>query len=152
MLTYLAVSASTALSRRIQFPLLLLPPAYSLGRGIEYLSAAGLICCDVLTCGGRGDSADLSATPLLAAGAPPVLERQQTQVQEPVAKKRGRPPKAKAEAPPPKPPKPAPKPKPTARKKPPPPESESDSREDIAETLRNVYNHVAKPDMETAIL
>ena len=85
---------------------------------------------------------------------PPVLIRQQTQVAEmlePAPKKRGRPPKAKAEAPP-KPPKPAPKPKPAARKKaPPPPESDSSS-EDVDETLRNVYNHVAKPDMETAIL
>ena len=84
---------------------------------------------------------------------PPVLQRQQTQVAEPAPKKRGRPPKAKAEAPPPKPPKPAPKPK-AARKKPPPPpeESDSSSSEDMDETLRNVYNHVAKPDMETAIL
>ena len=74
-------------------------------------------------------------------------------VPEPVAKKRGRPPKAKAEAPPPKPPKPAPKPKATrAKKPPPPPESDSSSSEDMDETLRNVYNHVAKPDMETAIL
>ena len=84
---------------------------------------------------------------------PPVLERQQTKVPEPAPKRRGRPPKAKAEAPPPKPPKPAPKPKPVARKKPPPPpESDSSSSEDMDETLRNVYNHVAKPDMETAIL
>ena len=91
---------------------------------------------------------------------PPVLERQQTQASfgtesqaEPVPKKRGRPPKAKAEAPPPKPPKPAPKPKPVARKKPPPPpESDSSSSEDMDETLRSVYNHVAKPDMDTAIL
>ena len=90
---------------------------------------------------------------------PPVLVRQNTQVPEmlePAPKKRGRPPKAKAEsvlAPPPKPPKPAPKPKATRAKKPPPqPESDSSSSEDIDETLRNVYNHVAKPDMETAIL
>ena len=85
---------------------------------------------------------------------PPVLVRQNTQVPEmlgPAPKKRGRPPKAKAEAPP-KPVKPAPKPKPAARKKPPPPESDSSSSEDMDETLRNVYNHVAKPDMETAIL
>ena len=71
----------------------------------------------------------------------------------PAPKKRGRPPKAKAE---PKAPglpkaKPAPKPKPRARK-PPPPESESDSSTDVEDTLRNVYRHVAKPDMETAIL
>ena len=83
---------------------------------------------------------------------PPVLERQETKVPEPAPKRRGRPPKAKAEAPP-KPPKPAPKPKPVARKKPPPPpESDSSSSEDMDDTLRNVYNHVAKPDMETAIL
>ena len=83
---------------------------------------------------------------------PPILERQQSQVPEP--KRRGRPPKAKAEsvlAPPPKPPKPVAKPKAT-RKKAPPPESDSSSSEDMNETLRNVYNHVAKPDMETAIL
>ena len=85
---------------------------------------------------------------------PPVLIRQNTQVPEmlePAPKKRGRPPKAKAEAPPPKV-KAAPKPKATRAKKPPPPESDSSSSEDIDETLRNVYNHVAKPDMETAIL
>ena len=84
--------------------------------------------------------------------APPVLQRQQTQVLEPAAKKRGRPPKAKAEAPPPKV-KAVPKPKPVARKKaPPPPDSDSSSSEDMDETLRNVYNHIVKPDMETAIL
>ena len=89
----------------------------------------------------------------------PILEEQHIPeppvptVPEPVAKKRGRPPKAKAEAPPPKPPKPAPKPKATrAKKPPPPPESDSSSSEDMDETLRNVYNHVARPDMETAIL
>ena len=84
---------------------------------------------------------------------PPELERQQTQVPEP--KRRGRPPKAKAEsvlAPPPPKVKPVAKPKTTRAKKPPPPESDSSSSEDIDETLRNVYNHVAKPDMETAIL
>ena len=92
----------------------------------------------------------------------PILEEEHTPeppvpevptVPEPVPKKRGRPPKAKAEAPPLKPPKPAPKPKATrAKKPPPPPESDSSSSEDMDETLRNVYNHVAKPDMETAIL
>ena len=95
---------------------------------------------------------------------PPGLIRQQTQVAEPMIvpenpapKQRGRPPKAKAEsvlAPPPPPydkVKPVAKPKAT-RKKAPPPESDSSSSEDIDETLRNVYNHVAKPDMETAIL
>ena len=74
----------------------------------------------------------------------------------PVAKRRGRPPKAAIEAPPPKAkapakPKPPPKPKaPTKAPKPPPPEDSSS--EDVDETLQNVYNHVAKPDMETAIL
>ena len=88
---------------------------------------------------------------------PPVLIRQNTQVPEmlePAPKKRGRPPKAKAEsvlAPPPPKVKPVAKPKAT-RKKAIPPESDSSSSEDIDETLRNVYNHVAKPDMETAIL
>ena len=84
---------------------------------------------------------------------PPVLERQQTQVAEPVPKKRGRPPKAKAEAPPPKV-KASPKPKPVTRKKaPPPPDSDSSSSEDMDETLKNVYNHVVeKQNMETAIL
>ena len=88
---------------------------------------------------------------------PPVLVRQNTQVPEmlePAPKKRGRPPKAKAEsvlAPPPPKVKPVAKPKAT-RKKAPPPESDSSSSEDIDETLRNVYNHVAKPYMETAIL
>ena len=87
---------------------------------------------------------------------PPGLTRQQTQVAEPMIvpdptpKKRGRPPKAKAEAPPPKV-KAVPKAKTTRTKKPPPPESDSSS-EDTDETLRKVYNHVAKPDMETAIL
>ena len=89
---------------------------------------------------------------------PPGLIRQNTQVPEmlePAPKKRGRPPKAKAEAPPPAHDKvkAVPKPKPKAiRKKAPPPESDSSSSEDMNETLRNVYNHVAKPDMETAIL
>jgi len=69
----------------------------------------------------------------------------------PAPKKRGRPPKAKAEAPPPIPKvKAAPKPK--AVRKPKPPVEESSDSSDVDETLRNVYNHVAKPDMETAIL
>ena len=66
-------------------------------------------------------------------------------------KKRGRPPKAKAEVPPPAPKvKAAPKPK--AVRKPKPPVEESSDSSDVDTTLRNVYNHVAKPDMETAIL
>ena len=69
----------------------------------------------------------------------------------PAPKKRGRPPKAKVEAPPPAPKvKAAPKPK--AARKPKPPVEESSDSSDVDETLRNVYNHVAKPDMETAIL
>ena len=69
----------------------------------------------------------------------------------PAPKKRGRPPKAKAEAPPP-PPKVKAAPKPKAVRKPKPPVEESSDSSDVDETLRNVYNHVAKPDMETAIL
>ena len=67
----------------------------------------------------------------------------------PAPKKRGRPPKAKAEAPPA--PRPAPKPKAVRKPRAPPVEASSDSS-DIDDTLRNVYNHVQKPDMETAIL
>ena len=70
----------------------------------------------------------------------------------PAAKKRGRPPKAKAEAPPPPIPKVKPAPKPKAVRKPKPPVEESSDSSDVDETLRNVYNHVAKPDMETTIL
>ena len=68
----------------------------------------------------------------------------------PAPKKRGRPPKAKVEAPPPAPRVKAPKPK--AARKPKPPVEESSDSSDVDNTLRNVYNHVAKPDMETAIL
>ena len=68
----------------------------------------------------------------------------------PAPKKRGRPPKAKAEAPPP-----APKvraaPKPKAVRRPKPSVEESSDSSDVDNTLRNVYNHVDKPDMETAI-
>ena len=69
-------------------------------------------------------------------------------------KKRGRPAKEKAEPVPKAPKVAAPKvsrAKAPAKKKPPPPE-ESDSSSDVESTLKNVYNHVAKPDMETAIL
>ena len=70
----------------------------------------------------------------------------------PVKRPRGRPPKAKAE---PKAKAPA-KPKPKARPpkaKPPPPDSSSDSSSDVEDTLQRVYkHHVARPDMETAIL
>ena len=69
----------------------------------------------------------------------------------PAPKKRGRPPKAKAEASPPAPKvKAAPKPK--AARKPKPPVEDSSDSSDVDETVRNVYNHIAKPDMETAIL
>ena len=70
----------------------------------------------------------------------------------PAPKKRGRPPKAKAEAPPPPPKVVKAAPKPKAARKPKPPVEESSDSSDVDETLRNVYNHVAKPDMETAIL
>ena len=69
----------------------------------------------------------------------------------PAPKKRGRPPKAKAEALPP-PPKVKAAPKLKAARKPKPPVEESSDSSDVDETLRNVYNHVQKPDMETAIL
>ena len=70
----------------------------------------------------------------------------------PAPKKRGRPPKAKVEAPPSPIPKVKAAPKPKAARKPKPPVEESSDSSDVGETLRNVYNHVAKPDMETAIL
>ena len=80
-----------------------------------------------------------------------VPEPTPTETPAPAPKKRGRPPKAKAEASPPIPKvKAAPKPK--AVRKPKPPVEESSDSSDVDETLRNVYNHVAKPDMETAIL
>ncbi len=69
----------------------------------------------------------------------------------PAPRKRGRPPKAKAEALPPAPKVRAP-PKPKAVRKPKPPVEESSDSSDVDDTLRNVYNHVQKPDMETAIL
>ena len=70
----------------------------------------------------------------------------------PAPKKRGRPPKAKVEAPPPAPKVKVAAPKPKAVRKPKPPVEESSDSSDVDTTLRNVYNHVAKPDMETAIL
>ena len=87
--------------------------------------------------------------PVIAEEFVPALEP--TLPATPAPKKRGRPPKAKAEALPP-----APKvraaPKPKAVRKPKPPVEESSDSSDVDNTLRNVYNHVAKPDMETAIL
>ena len=73
------------------------------------------------------------------------------EIPEPVPKKRGRPPKAKSQAAPKAPAVKAPAKAKPVKKKPAPPPSES-SEEDVDETLKNVYNHVAKPDMETAIL
>ena len=87
-----------------------------------------------------------------AAPEPPAPPEPTPAAPEPAApapKKRGRPPKVKAEAPPA--PRPAPKPKAVRKPRAPPVEDSSDSS-DVDTTLRNVYNHVAKPDMETAIL
>ena len=70
----------------------------------------------------------------------------------PAPKKRGRPPKAKAEALPPPPKVKAAAPKPKAARKPKPPVEESSDSSDVDDTLRNVYNHVQKPNIETAIL
>jgi hypothetical protein len=64
------------------------------------------------------------------------------------APKRGKPPKVKTEAPG-LPKAKAQKPR-VIKPKAPPPEDSGSS--DVDETLRTVYNHVAKPDMETAIL
>ena len=95
-----------------------------------------------------------SQAPVDADEPPEALEPTPVAPEPPAApapKKRGRPPEAKAEAPPP-----APKvraaPKPKAVRKPKPPVEESSDSSDVDDTLRNVYNHVAKPDMETAIL
>ena len=80
-----------------------------------------------------------------------VPAREPTPAAPPAPKKRGRLPKAKAEAPPPAPKvKAATKPK-AARKARASMEDSSDSS-DVDTTRRNVYNHVAKPDMETTIL
>ena len=95
------------------------------------------------------EPADVDESP--AAPEPLAEAPEPTPAAPPAPKKRGRPPKAKAEAPPPaKQAKAAPKPK-AARKRKPPVKESSDSS-DVDDTLRNVYNHVQKPDMETAIL
>ena len=94
---------------------------------------------------------DLPGESLEQEAVPSVPEPTPTETPAPAAKKRGRPPKAKAEAPPP-PPKVKAAPKPKAVRKPKPPVEESSDSSDVDTTLRNVYNHVAKPDMETAIL
>ena len=81
-----------------------------------------------------------------------VPAREPTPAALPVSKRRGRPPKAKTKAPPPaKQVKAAPKPKAARKPRALPVEDSSDSS-DVDETLRNVYNHVKKPDMETPIL
>ena len=87
-------------------------------------------------------------------GVPSVPEPTQapTETPAPAPKKRGRPPKAKAEAPPPPPKVVKAAPKPKAARKPKPPVEDSSDSSDVDTTLRNVYNPVAKPDMETAIL
>jgi hypothetical protein len=82
---------------------------------------------------------------------PSVPEPTPTETPAPAPKKRGRPPKAKVEAPPPIPKAKAPK-APKPRKPWAPPVEDSSDSSDVDTTLRNVYNHVAKPDMETAIL
>ena len=85
------------------------------------------------------------AAPLeLAEPAPP-------QSALPAPKKRGRPPKVQAVPAAPKAKASAPKAKARAPRAKPAPPPDSDSS-DVDDTLRNVYNHVAKPDMETAIL
>ena len=95
-----------------------------------------------------------SQAPVDADEPPEALEPTPVAPEPPAApapKKRGRPPKARVEAPPPAPKvKAAPKPK--AVRKPKPPVEESSDSTDVDDTLRNVYNHVQKPDMETAIL
>ena len=95
---------------------------------------------------------DLPDESLEQEAVPSVPEPTPTETLAPAPKKRGRPPKAKAEAPPPPIPKVKPAPKLKAARKPKPPVEESSDSSDVDETLRNVYNHVAKPDMETAIL
>ena len=97
---------------------------------------------------------DLPDESLEQEAVPSVSEPTQapTETPAPVLKKRGRPPKAKAEAPPPPIPKVKAAPKPKTVRKPKPPVEESSDSSDVDTTLRNVYNHVAKQDMETAIL
>ena len=86
-----------------------------------------------------------------ADAEPPVPPTEPTPAAAPAPKKRGRPPKVRVEAPPPAPKvRAAPKPKAVRKPRAPPVEDSSDSS-DIDDTLRNVYNHVAKPDMETAV-
>ena len=95
---------------------------------------------------------DLPDESLEQEAVPSVPEPTPTETPAPAPKKRGRPPKAKAEAPPPPPKVVKAAPKPKAARKPKPPVEDSSDSSDVDTTLRNVYNHVAKPDMETAIL
>ena len=96
------------------------------------------------------EPAPLDAAPLEATAAPEPTPAA-PEPAAPAPKKRGRPPKARVEAPPPAP-KARPAPKPKAVRKPKPPVEDSSDSSDVDDTLRNVYNHVQKPDMETAIL
>ena len=97
-----------------------------------------------------GESLEQEAVPSVPS-VPSVPEPTQAPTETPAPKKRGRPPKLKIEAPPPIPKAKAPK-APKPRKPWAPPVEESSDSSDVDTTLRNVYNHVAKPDMETAIL
>ena len=103
----------------------------------------------------------LAAEPVEAVEVDPPsasTEPLETAALEPTPKRRGRPPKTdaapKAKAPPKEkaPPKPKAPPKATKAKAPKPPPPEDSSSEDVDETLQNVYNHVARPDLETAVL
>ena len=96
------------------------------------------------------EPAPLDAAPLEATAASEPTPAAPEPAAAPAPKKRGRPPKARVEAPPPAPKVKAPRPK--AVRKPKPPVEDSSDSSDIDDTLRNVYNHVQKPDMETAIL
>ena len=98
------------------------------------------------------EPAPLDAAPLEAtAASPEPTPAAPEPAAAPAPKKRGRPPKAQVEAPPPAP-KARPAPKPKAVRKPKPPVEDSSDSSDVDTTLRNVYNHVQKPDMESAIL
>ena len=97
------------------------------------------------------EPAPLDAAPLEATAASEPTPAAPEPAAAPAPKKRGRPPKARVEAPPPAP-KARPAPKPKAVRKPKPPVEDSSDSSDVDDTLRHVYHHVQKPDMETAIL
>ena len=87
-----------------------------------------------------------------AVETPEAPEHPPEPLAKPEPKRRGRPPNVKtAGLGLPQIPKAKPKAKPKPKAPPPPQREESDSS-DVDETLRSVYNHVAKPSMETAIL